>query len=82
MHQQQNTRQAERKPAPIKTETLTLIGSNGVKWDTVEIAAHKDLPRVVIWGTGTAQRCFLKDAGKVYKEVSWIFAAMPDFRPI
>jgi hypothetical protein len=66
----------------IKTQTLTLIAANSVKWDQVQIGAGRNAPQVIIWGTGTAQRCFLKDSGKTYKECSWIVARMPDYRPM
>ena len=71
------------KPERIKTQTVTLIGSNGAKWDAIELRADKNLPQTVLWGVADHQRVFLRDgSSRNYKETSWVRAAMPEFIPL
>ena len=63
----------------IKKQTVKLVDHSGQHFDSVEVRTDKSLPQIILWGIADAQRAFLLDGKAVYREVSWIWAKMPEY---
>jgi hypothetical protein len=45
-------------------KTIKLVLSSGVLWDEVEVSEKLNLPKVVLSGVGSAQKCFVRDGNR------------------
>jgi hypothetical protein len=65
----------------MTTKTLILFNHAGIEFDRFELNDSKNLPEVIIWGIGSAQRAFRLESGNTYREASWIWWTGPDPTP-